>query len=662
MHPSRFVIEGHGLEGRVKDCSCAAKEAVSRESLKILQMAKRGSTYYRNRLIEGIEGLPHEYKADATLFILKALKREGGNLPAHSVSSLVENVRPLFAALHKMKSLGRDMPPLNERQLFDIWPTCFKWCQQIAGAILDNRSDCPPTKSMLYFILLVIHMFAAWKGLTENPTNSKEFRRLAISLWLHSYDSTEAQHDATELMVYNFQSHSTGIHTTNSGIAIDDYRRSLVEVTKKMHLSEETVMNMALKRLVRASAAQSAMRFHSETFHSDYHLTALSMLINGSGSTVAIASRFSTAFEKAHGPLIVTNALGSAVKAKHDGIYRDHFLVSGLTTLACAFRSSTSMAMMREILRPELFDTIIKASLRLSANSPPSDPLDSERWRLRRSLIKDILYHRIAPLLLFRSTMNAMKDYLLQIFKSSSLESLLEAGVGWDRLLRVYNLDIKPHEYLEGQRSPDVHRCANVHCDVVATTPGTETAKNRVFSCGGCQFTTYCSKECQLVGWNSLGHRQDCPKTKKLLEKTGLSASDAKALSLKAYHHVTGQMVLLNPHESLGILVDFTSEMEEGILKMESFFKNPPDEEFLPIFPAVCSRGTISKKVLTLTIQVKYILFEKETTFAFTAPFDEGVIDGTKCSCAPYREKFPSICMKHAIHPKVFTVRREAQA
>ncbi|KLO04494.1 hypothetical protein SCHPADRAFT_1003282 [Schizopora paradoxa] len=659
MHPLRFAIEGHGVEKQARDFSIAVK-AVSQNPSQVLRMAKTGSILYRNRLINGIDGLPHELRPDATLFILKALQKEGGKTPAHSVSSLVQNVIPFITALHKMKSLGRDMPSPNMQQLFDIWPTCFKWCRQVTDAILDNRSDCPSTELMLYFILLVIHMFAGWKGLSRNPTASNEFRRLAISLWLHSYDSTEAQHDATEVMVHNFTSHN--IRTTNGhhGVGVDVFRLSIQEIAKEMRLNEENIMKMALKRLVRAS--QRATRFRSETFHTDYHLTALSMLINEGGSTAAIASKFLSAFEEARGPLIVTNLLGIAVKNQTDGIFLDHFVISGLTTLACSFRSSSMiMIAMREIMRPELFDLLVKATLRLPANSSQSSPIDAERWSLQRSLIQDILYHRISPILLFRSTMNAMTDILPRIFGSGAFLTLVKADVGWETLFRIYNLDIKPHEYLEGQGNPDVHRCANLQCSVTAAKSKSEATRTQVFSCAVCQFATYCSKECQLVDWRLLGHRDECSKCKKSLERTGLSALDAKALACRAYHHVTGQMALLDHQKSIGVLVDFTTEIKLGALGMETFLNIPPDDELLPIFPAVHSKGTTLKRVPTLAIKVKYLLFDKATSFAFIAPFDEGVMDGTKCSCSPYPTSFQSICKKHNIYPKAVTLRKEEE-
>lgn len=375
---------------------------------------------YRNILINGIEGLPCEYKSDATLLILKALKQEGGKIPTHSVSSLIDNITNHLVALHKLKSIGQDMPSASMRQLFGVWPTCFKWCHQIAGAILDDRSDCPPMESMLYFILLVIHMYAhvEWKGIAENPTTSKQMRRLAISLWLHSYDSTEAQHDATEVMIHNLTSSNICMVNDHNCVEMDDFRLSLVEVAMKMRLNEDTIMKMALKRLVRAS--QRAARFRSETFHTDYHLAALLVLINGQGPT---AARFLKAFEEARGPLIVTNLLGNAIKGYPNWIFLDHFLIAGLTTLACSFKSSESMATMREILRLELFDVLINATLRLSMNASRTSPINSERWRLQRSLIRDMLHYRIAPLLLFRSTMDAMKNNL-SIFRTPCLTSV----------------------------------------------------------------------------------------------------------------------------------------------------------------------------------------------------------------------------------------------
>ncbi|KLO04170.1 hypothetical protein SCHPADRAFT_760466 [Schizopora paradoxa] len=548
------------------------------------------------------------------------------------------------------------MPSVNIQHLFDLWPTCFKWCKQITDAILDDRSDCPTTELMLYFILMVVHMFGEWRGLAENPTASKEYRRLAISLWLHSYDSTEAQHDATEVMIHNLT--SSNICTTNGvkGVEVDDFRLSVEEIAKEMQLNEENIMKMVLKRLVRAS--QHATRFRSETFHTEYHLSAVSMLVNGCGSS---AEKFFSAFEDAHGPLIVTNLLGITVKSQPDWGFLDQFVITGLTTLDCTFRSSTSMVTMREIVRSELFDVLINASMGLPANSSWSTLPDVERWRLQRSLIRDILHHRISPLLLFRSTMSAMKDILSRIFGSGTFQSLLKADVGWDKLFRVYNFDIKPHEYLEGQGNPDVHRCANLQCSVTAAKSKSEATGTQVFSCAVCQFATYCSKECQLVGWRLLGHRDDCSKCKKSLERTGLSALDAKALACRAYHHVTGQMALLERRKILGVLVDFTKEIKHEVLKLVTFSDTPPDEEFLPIFPAVSRKGS-SKSVPTLAIKVKYLLFDKATSFAFIAPFDEGVMNGTKCSCSPYPTSFPSICRKHKIYPTKLTMPKDVDA
>ncbi|KLO04272.1 hypothetical protein SCHPADRAFT_757957 [Schizopora paradoxa] len=195
---------------------------------------------------------------------------------------------------------------------------------------------------------------------------------------------------------------------------------------------------------------------------------------------------------------------------------------------------------------------------------------------------------------------------------------------------------------------------------MIAAKSKSEATGTQVFSCAVCQFATYCSKECQLVGWRLLGHRDECLKIKKTLDKSGLSPFDVRVLSLRAYHHVAGEMSIFNRDQSFGcVLVDFTTEVKHGVLRMQTFGTPSGEEEFLPIFPAACSKGATSEKVATLSIKVKYNLFDKVTTFAFLAPFDEGVMDGTKCGCSPHRANFPSTCMKHAIYSKNLTVRKE---
>lgn len=130
-----------------------------------------------------------------------------------------------------------------------------------------------------------------------------------------------------------------------------------------------------------------------------------------------------------------------------------------------------------------------------------------------------------------------------------------------------------------------------------------------------------------------------------------MNSLDVRALSCRAYHHVKGQMPLLSQQrKTFVVVVDFSTEVAQGVLKFETFVGTVPVENTLPVFPSVHPNAPAADNQ-TISIKVQYTTFGRKREFAFHAPFDTGILKGSVCNCIPFPTTYPSICRKHKKYP-----------
>lgn len=148
-------------------------------------------------------------------------------------------------------------------------------------------------------------------------------------------------------------------------------------------------------------------------------------------------------------------------------------------------------------------------------------------------------------------------------------------------------------------------------------------------------------------------------------EEAGLDAKDIRMLSRFAYDQVKGQLPLLYLRKEIrngevGISVNFFLGDGDINMKIEFFSISDSPPRILPSYQYYPKPVLGSRQYLQTVVKVRYSFSRHEKEFSFFASFDNGIFDGTTCSCLPYSSEFTSwaSCMKHKIYPTDLQVKQ----
>lgn len=428
--------------------------------MQAIQVANLGSKPHVTQLAHGIECLPVQYRKQAVRIFVKAFRQGADTWAASNVCSLMGDAIPLLVALHKLGQRRELRTAEFRRQLFGLWPILLPLTQRVARAIVRDEDDCPSHEAMIYFIMISFHLYSLLGSNEANPVYGREVSLIVISVWMHSYNTTIAQHHATELMVHNYASvNSCGVEPTELNEPNDEeYRAMVMEVANKVRLNPSLIVNMALKRLTRA--VERASRFPRDTFHSDYHFTALAMLINPGHSTEI--SPFAVAFEGARGASIIGGVLNDLIDS--DVQDRD-LLTATVTTLGCAIQAATSLSTVESLLRSHLLRTLLELSY--SLQMPSQDPRDNGRQGIQRNVIDTLVFHVLPPLLLFKSTLKLLEADVVEILQKRQISELF-GWVAWRKFFTLYQTSVTANEVIGRLIFTGGSGCANVRSHIPA--------------------------------------------------------------------------------------------------------------------------------------------------------------------------------------------------
>ncbi|KLO04772.1 hypothetical protein SCHPADRAFT_1003197 [Schizopora paradoxa] len=612
---------------------------------KVVEYAPK-SKLFLSRLVHGVGGLPVAlYPAAANIFI-SAVRRILMDDNIEDICEIIDAASPFLLALISLRGDFSDWNGLAQaNRVLELWPVLFDRVQQIARTILHHDEDFDDERNgatkKIEFVIIAYAVMTFCGDNGRRILQKQSVCEVAMIIWLHSYRSISAQVMAAHLLTDNYAVYqdTTDGDDRSDDQRIEQYREILCNVVKKMRMDARSVVRMTLKRLIKSTnhIDPNHHTLGTKTFRADYHLTTFVMMLNP-GAT-GRTTPFSSVFEEEGGPLIVSHLLSQAVRSSRD--YRDDFIGASLSALATSLQCSSHLNTICRALRCDTLEVLSLLTRKLASHEPS---------RGDQVCILDVLVdttafflvHVIPELLLFYSITSLFKNTESGAYLSTSGSSVLDRA--WRALLPIYTRKSIAYDLISSLVKISKPVCANPKCRA--------DKDGNLLVCEGCEMTAYCSRSCQVVAWKEAGHSSDCREERCVVGGTSLNSKDVVMLATLAFFCARSQIARFEPPEGdLGIIIDLSTEACDGSLQLTLFDSGLRDEfPTFNLFSFIDVKLNPNAPLKTAIIRVVYTLFQETRRFAFRAVFEQGIFDGSACSCCPFPLCHRPTCIQHNIH------------
>ncbi|TFY60692.1 hypothetical protein EVG20_g7327 [Dentipellis fragilis] len=477
-----------------------AMQEVQRSPKQTIKAAKEGNIVSIKVTANNIQAVPQLQTKEVLEMIhshLSEAKALDPTKPAAPRSPAALTAERAFAAIMALGNFGPFLMPPN-KPLLDLvakgWPGIWKWIKFFYAINTNPRAgSAEQRRNSLEMVAYALYSITHDDAIQATISATPGLIALSTLLWLAEDPNFGSQPTMLPIPVTAAALHHVLFNATQATIN---------EVVKVSGGKSSIVAETALTRLRNALAKPVP-----DPAHVHAHINVLVTLTRPRKHAVR------RAVLRRGGIGLITRALVRVSTMPLQGPNVDA-VIAGFGFISNLIEAGEGIRYVRQAVREGLLQAFVNVS-------PSFARLDAEAREFILALVSDTL----PRYLVYRSVILVV-DNAMQKLETPEARAKIEKSPVRDSWYKTRKLAA---ERLMIKWSHDTVKTEAAHCDYCRKQGQKETFRN----CSRCHVTRYCSKECQVAGWNS-GHREECRLKK---EEQLVLEDDAIQKEDRLFHH-----------------------------------------------------------------------------------------------------------------------------